>query len=397
MPDRMENQPDAGAREHYLRGNRFFRSRAWDRALVEWRRATQLRLPASRPARALGRRFAQLRVLLLFLVTVLLMYHLIYTVFPRDSMDLLALQSERDSLSWWERWLETGRPAPLMPGKLGIRDWWNRFSELFLAEEPPRRTISPQRGGIPERWAELMRRYGRMGPQGTGELDFRLIGGSGLSRMGAFDEAVTVLEQGIGHTRDSPRLGELYQALANAYYYSGYHLQPDGLARYDLDKVRRAATAYTRSVELTPRPMSFGNLGWMYYLMEDYERAEVFSMQALRMNPGLEYVRLNLGLIHLVQNRAYESFSQYRAVITRRPEVEVYLGGINDLRELLRDRPGRLPFAHLMIGLLGAAQGDYSRAGRHLNRFLASPAPGSSWKALARQVLDSMDTKILER
>ena len=396
MPLPQHNQGDSRAREHYLRGNRFFRQRAWGRALAEWRQATRLREPEQAFHRR--RRFAQLQAALALLVTVLVAYHVIYTVFPRDPFDLLALRSEQDTRNWWERFLETGRPAPPTTGKLGIRDWWYQLRERMLAERRPerQRDTNDPREGVPERWAELMRRYGRLGPGGDWDLDLRLVSGNGLSRLGAFEQAVAVLQRGIAETQDPLQRGDLYTALANAYYYQGYQLQPDGLARYDLTMVRLAAEAYEHALEIVPRPMSLGNMGWMHYLLGDYAAAEEFSRRALLRADHLEYVRLNLGLVYLVQGRIYDAFDQYRTVISRHPENQVYLGGINDLRELVRDQPGRQPFAHFMIGLLAAAQGDYSQAQRHLERFLVHPVPGQSWKDVAREVLSSMDTKDLE-
>lgn len=396
MPQPQHRPDDTQARAHYLRGNRFFRQRAWGRALAEWRQATRLRQPT--PAALRRRRFAQLQAALALLVTVLVAYHVIYAVFPRDPIEMLTLRSEQDTRNWWERFLETGRPAPPASGKLGIRDWWYQLRERMLAERRPerRRDASDPRGGIPERWAELMRRYGRLGPGGDWDLDLRLVSGNGLSRLGAFQQAVAVLQRGIAETKDPLQRGDLYTALANAYYYQGYQLQPDGLARYDLEMVRLAANAYRKALEIVPRPMSLGNMGWMHYLLGNFDAAEEFSRRALMRADHLEYVRLNLGLVYLVQGHIYDAFEQYRTVISRQPGEEVYLGGINDLRELVRDQPGRQPFAHFMIGILAAAQGNYSLSQQHLERFLAHPVPGQSWKDVAREVLASMETKDLE-
>ncbi|MBI3991824.1 MAG: tetratricopeptide repeat protein [Candidatus Lambdaproteobacteria bacterium] len=388
------------AREHYLRGNRFFAAQAWRQALAEWRQATRLWRPPSADTRQRRRPWAQLRAVLLLLLTVLLVYNAIYMLFPRASMDMLALNAgQQDQRSWWERWLDTGRPAPLMPGQLGLRDWWVQLRERWLdgnRREGHRREEGVA-SGIPKRWAELMRRYGRLGAIENWDLDLPLISGNGLSRMGDYGRAVQVLQDSISGTWDPARLGNLYQALANVHYYQGYALQQDGLARYDLRLVAKAAEAYEQSVRYAPRALSYGNLGWMFYLLEDYERAEDYSRTALRMNRNLEYVQLNLGLINLAQDRVFDAFANYRDVIGRQPEDEVYLGGINDLRELVRDKPGRFPHAYLMIGLLAASQGDFTQARAALERFLASPFTGSNWRHLAERVLTDMNTAELER
>jgi hypothetical protein len=75
----------------------------------------------------------------------------------------------------------------------------------------------------------------------------------------------------------------------------------------------------------------------------------------------------------------------------------VYLGGINDLREVLRDHPGRYPFAYLMVGLLALQQGEYVQARDALHRFQASPYVGSRWRSMASRLLEEMDTRELTR
>ncbi len=140
-----------------------------------------------------------------------------------------------------------------------------------------------------------------------------------------------------------------------------------------------------------------GNLGWMYYLLGEYDESEIYSRRALEMDQGLEYVRLNLGLLYLVQDRLRDSFEAYYTVVTRNPEGEVYLGGITDLKEVVRDNPGRYPFAYLMIGILSLKKGDLAEARDALTRYLSGPSQGSHWKELASQLLEEMDTSGLER
>ena len=406
LPNETQGTPAAApparrrAREHYLRGNRFFEAQAWLQALTEWRQASRLWRPPSAAASRRRPLFSQLRAVLLLLLTVLLVYNAIYTLFPRAPLDMLALSAgQPDKRSWWERWLDTGRPSPMMPGRLGLRDWWYQLRQRWLEGQ---RSAGHQHqdgvaSGIPERWAELMRRYGRLGTIENWDLDLPLISGNGLSRMGDYEAAVKVLQEAISETWDPARLGNLYQGLANVHYYRGYALQQDGLARYDLQLVAKAAEAYEQSVRYTPRALSYGNLGWMFYLLDDYKRAENYSRTALRMNGNLEYVQLNLGLINLAQDRIFEAFASYRDVIVRQPDDEVYLGGINDLREMMRDKPGRYPHAYLMLGLLAANQGDFTQARTALERFLASPSTGSNWRRLAERVLADMNTAELER
>ncbi len=157
--------------------------------------------------------------------------------------------------------------------------------------------------------------------------------------------------------------------------------------------MRKSYHAYEKSVVYQTSPVSYGNLGWMYFLLGDYDLAGDFSRKALSLNASLEYVRLNLGLVYLAQEKIYDAFEVYTSVIRRNPPSDVYLGGINDLRELTRDNPGKYPFARLMIGVLELKKGNYGNGRRALERFLASPFIGRSWRSMASRVLEDMDTR----
>ncbi len=392
-------QESRAAQAHYQRGNQFFAVSAWERALAEWRRASQLWGRGVEPARPAGRRFVQLWAVLAFLLTVLLLYNLIFVLFPREAFDREILLSGRPEIrSWWERWLDTGRPQSGDNHKLTVREWWSRLQQRLRRGDEKK--IAERRGVRPpvsERWADLLRRYGRWGLLNTWELDYAVVAGSGLSQLGDYQGAVEVLENGVRNARQPRRLADLYQGLANSHYYQGYHLQPNGLATYDLRQVRKAAKAYENSLTNQPRALSFGNLGWMKFLLGEYDEAEQLSLRALDLNRGLHYVRLNLGLVYLMQGRNWESFEAYRTVIRQNPQPEVYLGGINDLKEILRDRPGRLPFAYLVLGVLSIKHAEYGEAEEALSRFLAAPGQPQHWKSLARELLHGMTTANLER
>jgi tetratricopeptide (TPR) repeat protein len=385
------------ALEHYRRGNYWFDLKAWDQALEEWRRSTALWNLAKRTGRAIARPFIHLRAVVLLLLTVLLVYNAIYTLFPRNPFELMMLSGgPADERSWWERWLDTGRPRGTEGERMELREWWERLRQRWSrgGGQQARRGSRP---GLDERWEQLLRRYGRWGTAPVGELNYYVIAGYGLSRMGEYEAAVAAFEKGLEKTKEPSQLAELYQGLANTHYYQGYKLQPDGLATYNLALVRKATEAYERSTEYETRPLSFGNLGWMYFLLGDYKRAEMYSRRALNLDPSLDYVRLNLGLIYLFENRLQESFNAYRQVIRRNPPAETYLGGINDLREVLRDRPGQLPFADLALGMLALKSGAYGQAQEALGRFVTAPNVPERWRSLGARLLQTMDIGELER
>lgn len=385
------------ALEHYQRGNRFFDMKAWDQALDEWRRSTALWGLAKRTTRVMVRPFVQLRAVLLLLLTVLLVYNVVFTLFPRNPFDLVMLSGgPNDSRSWWERWLDTGRPQSDDGGRMDLREWWQHMKERW-GGEGDQMAGQGHRPGLDQRWEELLRRYGRWGPMSGGEVNYYVIAGYGLSRMGEYDAAVSAFQKGLAKATQPAQLAELYQGLANTHYYQGYKLQPDGLATYNLALVKKATEAYERSTQYETRPLSFGNLGWMYFLLGQYKRAERYSHRALNLDPTLDYVRLNLGLIYLFEHRLDDSFDTYVQVMRRNPPEETYMGGINDLREVLRDHPAQYPFANLMLGMLALKSGAYTQAQQALNRFTTAPNVPESWRGLGIRLLRTMDIREVER
>jgi len=383
------------ARLHYQRGNRFFDLRLFELALAEWRQAGWIWHVAGAPRRRPRQRLLDLRAVVLLLLTVLLIFNLVYGLFPRNVADLAVNPEEtagEEGPTWWERWLDTGHPAAPGAPSVTLREWWQRMQHRWRTgtdEPPPEFAARPD---LDERWAELVQRFRRGAP--AEPLDFHMIAGFGFIRSGDYAKAVHAFETGLQGAKLPRHRADLYQGLANAYYYDGYHPGADGLARYDLDRVRQAAEAYERSARAEARALSVGNLGWMYFLLGDYERAEQNSMRALGMEKNLHYVRLNLALTYLVQNRVEDAYAAYRAVIRSQPEEDVLTGGINDLREVMRDHPGSYPYADLMAGLLARAQGDLPRAEASLRKFLKAPDTSLRWRRLAEQALRNLNSPV---
>ena len=381
----------AEARRHYALGNRLLREQGAAPAGQEWLRAQALWRQAVAAPNRRRRLRAALGAPVLLLATVLLVYNVLYTAFPRRASDEPepAAMAEHPAGPWWQRLLDTGG-GPLAGGRTPtLPEWWQQVSARWLGE-PVHPVLRTRRRSLEERWEELLLRYGQSGVVLPNRLDYRIISGYGMSRLGEYAQAVQVFQQGIRRTRDAKQLADLYQGLASAYYYQGSRTQPDDLARYDLALVNKAAHAYELSIRSESRPLSYGNLGWMYYLLGKYDLARAASLRALALDGSLDYVRLNLGLILLVQGRVQPAYDAYDAVIRRRPDPDVYAGGISDLRTLLRDHPRRYPYGLLMLGLLAEKQGDVATARGTLDRFLRVPGIGEPWRQLARRLLQEL-------
>lgn len=385
---------------HYQRGNHFFDTKASGAALKEWRRAAEIWRLAAGPGRRMAARLIHLRTVLVFLAIMVLIYAMIFTFFPRSRWEMILMSGgPQQNRAWWERFLDNGRPQPPGGGhKLGVREWWEGFKQRLRGQK--RREIGRTRGGRPridERWEKLLRRYGRYGPFFSSDLDVNIISGYGLSGLGDYQNAVKVFEKGVKKNATPGKLADLYQGLANAHYYKGYVYQKDGLAKYDMELIRKSLKAYEQALAFQPRPISYGNLGWMYFLVKEYEKSAENSRRALSMNPGLEYVQLNLGLVYMMQDRVYDAYQVYNNFLRRNPSKDTYRGGINDLREVIRDNPGRYPFAYLFVGLLSLKQGNYPLARDSLKRFRTMPYIGNYWREIADANLRELNLSPLPR
>ncbi|MDH4225955.1 MAG: tetratricopeptide repeat protein [Deltaproteobacteria bacterium] len=372
------------ALRRYRQGNRLFARQELTGALTQWQAADQLwHAPAVKTPRFA---WPHLRAALALLLSVAAVYLLLFGLFPRPPrpMDPTAMQSSQPR-NWLDEWLDTGRPPAPPSHKMGMREWWAKFSELMGEGKPgqPGENGPGMRPPLSEKWEQLIHRYGRHGMMETMDLDYSIMAGYGLSGLGDFDASVEVLEKGLTKTRDAERLSEIYQGLANSYYFLGYRLSHGGLAEYDLKLVRKAADAYEQSIAHRPKIGSYGNLGWMYFLLGEYRKAESYSLRALALDPATDYVRLNLGLTYLMEQKFAESHEAYRFVASHHPPDEVFMGGLNDLKEVVRDHGGRHPFAYLMIGYLSINRGDIPQSQTYLRKFVSLPQPGAYWKDLA--------------
>lgn len=89
-----------------------------------------------------------------------------------------------------------------------------------------------------------------------------------------------------------------------------------------------------------------GNLGWEYYLAEDYQNALDETRIAIRMDPQECAYRFNLGLIHLAMGHSEEADIAYEdalqcAATSRADQRDWYLqqAALLDLKDLLKKQP----------------------------------------------------------
>ena len=108
-------------------------------------------------------------------------------------------------------------------------------------------------------------------------VNYYVLTGRGLFNSRQFDEAISTYQEGLHYAINSDQYGELLQELGTAYYYKGYRLQPDGLAEYNLPLVQNSIDSYLEAEKHTQGPYLYGNMGWGYYLLRNFEKAIEYS------------------------------------------------------------------------------------------------------------------------
>ena len=317
-------------------------------------------------------------------------YTLLFTTFPRP-FDLFqfmqAMNNQQQNQSVWKSFWDKGRPSwrssdLYVQGDQLVPMLQDTIAKL-LGKETKEKTAKDE-------LAKWLQEYeNKLYGEGSSGLNYHIVVAKGLFNSRAFEDAIDILEQGLEVEESVTKRSQIYQELGTTYYYKGYELQPDGLARYDLPLVRKSVEAYEQAAPYSSNPYLFGNLGWGYYLLAEYERAIEYGEQALQLAPSLNYVRMNLGITYLRLGELQDSLDSYASILDYRPDRTEYEGGIRDLQELIREFPGQYPFGHFLLGYLFQMQGNYPSAQDAYTRYLKeSYIP--YWQAQARHQLNEM-------
>lgn len=385
----------------YQLGNWYDTLKLHDQALSAWQHAAEL--TQKRPEKKIAPSAYTLKTLHNALwrtvsVTLLLMiglFLLLLQLFSRDwtRLDMMLAQMEERQApkSWWEEFWDSRRPQSAhehgMEGEYILPYVRRQIEKLFdFSGESKKKPLNLQEQMV--EW--LNERYRNLPMGSTQPVDYNLIASKGLFNLRRFDEAESVLQNAIDSTFDNTKRSIYYQELATTYYYQGYHLQPDGLAKYDLNLVKKSVEAYEKAKSESGGPFLFGNLGWGYYLLQDYERSIANSLAALKQEPHLNYVRMNLGLTYLRINQYDLSLKSYQQMFDYALEDNELDGGIRDIRELKREFPQKYPFAHFILGFIFQQKGEYRLAREEYENFLKQPFEDPSWIDDAKERMEMM-------
>ena len=396
-----KQNPHESAEGYYRLGNQLYDNHAPEQAKQAWERSTTLRIfpDSQRPARSLhALLWKTVGSTMLILIC---LYCMIVLLFPRQfdlsEMLLMSLQQQeresQEASSWWERFWTTGRPSgqryALEQGELWsiLSRQMDEFLDLFSSRKEGPVTLE-------DHWIDILNRlrYPRISNQVIqGKSQYYYLVGRGMHNLRLHSDALDALQSGLNETDDPQELGLLHQEIATIYYFQGYKLQPDGLAKYDLSLVRRSIDSYQQALQYIEDPFIHGNLGWGYYLLGDYEKAVYYGEKALQLDAGLSYARMNIGITYLRMNNYKKAFEAYEGLLRFNLNSIDYIGGLRDLEELSRDFPEQYPFVHFIIGYIYFHQENFFKARQAWKKFLDQKFPENVWKEKTRQFLKTME------
>lgn len=380
----------------YLLGNKFFASNQKDAAKLSWKKSRDISIDnrkenSTQKFFLINRKKTYLKTIIGILMVFILLYVFLLVFFKRESVNLQLMPekffSKENSL--WDEWWDTGRLSQeRVNRRYGANELWplikRSLGNLFGEESQLlRRDVNEKL----MRWLE----FSSLSKFRKGPTDYYALTARGLFEAREFEEAISTLKDSIHFAETSHEFEKIYQDLGTVYYYRGYKLRLDGLANYNINDVRNSVLSYENALRYGGDPYLYGNLGWGYYLLDDFKASIENSLKALSLNSELNYVRMNLGIAYLKSDIYDLSFSAYLSLLNFDPGFDEYEGGIRDLMELQLESPGIYPFTHFIIGQLFWQQGFYKKSQSSLQKFLAQRFPQKIWKDKARLLLKKME------
>ena len=386
------------AERFYRLGNRFYSAEQKQAAELAWQKSAVLsgNTPtAAAPPEPISGNLHKVywQTIGSVVLVIFSLYVLIFTLFQREPepFQFTNDRSSFEKLSFWDEWWDTRRPASrLRFRRFGAEDLWpmlqRSLQNLFGSKNEE---LSEEVREKLKRWLELSQNLNF----GEGPTDNYALTARGLFEAREFESALATLKDGMHYAETLEQLENLYQDLGTVYYYKGYKLQPNGLARYDLNDVRDSVEAYEIALRFGEDPYLYGNLGWGYYLLGDYSASIENSRHALSLKPGLNYARMNLGIVHLKKGNYELAFASYALLLQNNPKLDEYEGGIRDLLELQLEFPGLYPFTNFVLGQLFWQQGRYNEAQSAWEKFVSQKFTETFWQEKARLLLQIMETE----
>ena len=379
----------------YILGNKFFSSKQKTAAERSWKKSKEIVLEKREDnytknifLKNTNTNFSKIISIILFLI--ICIYLCVLLFFKREPIKFQFGIGNINSkeMSLWDEWWDTGRPFQRDTFKrYGLEELWPLINQT-LADLFGEKSLS--RGSdIQEKlkdWLELS----QIPKFKKGPTDKYALTARGLFEAREFDDAISTLIDSLNFAEIPQEFEKIYQDLGTVYYYRGYKLGLNGLAKYNISDVRKSVESYEKALIFGEDPYLYGNLGWGYFLLNDFDSSIERSIKALSLRPELNYVRMNLGIAYLKMGNYDMSFSAYASILRFSPQIEEYEGGIRDILELQMESPGVYPFTNFLLGQLYWQQGLYKKSRSALKIFISQKFPKKIWKDRASLLLEKM-------
>ena len=192
-------------------------------------------------------------------------------------------------------------------------------------------------------------------------------------------------EEFLSAIKEDPENGDLHYQLAGFYSFLEKHKEA-------IEEYQRAAFLYS---ERFSQARCWGDIGWEYYLLKDYQKAVEYSQKALQIDSTLGYVKYNLGLMDL----AFGHFEDALKIYEKKAKEEISQidleGGVKDLFVFLLENE-KIAEAHFILAtIFRLHHWDYS-AFLQFNEYLLK-TPQGEWKEEALKQIDSLKLKLDEK
>ena len=397
----LEKEPfpsEVLAESFYRLGNRFYSAEQKLAAKLAWEKSgilTNCSGKFTKPSEPFSQNLRKFhwQTIGAILIVIVCIYVFIFVFFQREPEDykISTFQSSSEELSFWDEWWDTRRPVTRsMRRSFDAKDLWPTLQRTI------KNLLNSQNKELTDEIIEKLKRWLELSQTphfGDSPTDNYALIGRGLFEAREFEEAISILNEGLHYADSAERIEKLYQDLGTVYYFKGYKLQQNGLARYDLDDVQNSVKSYEMALNFGEDPYLYGNLGWGYYLLGDYSSSIGSSLHALALEPELNYVRMNLGIAYLRKGDYELAFSSYASLQQHSPKLDEYEGGIRDLLELQQEFPGLYPFSNFVMGQLYWQQGRHEEAKVAWQKFITHNSPETPWHDSALLLLNKMETE----
>lgn len=137
--------------------------------------------------------------------------------------------------------------------------------------------------------------------------------------------------------------------------------------RGDIEQAQ--VSIYELSQRHPDNPETLAVLGWLFYLGEDYDRAELAALRTLEINPGHVAARYNLALYRTAQGRSQASVRSYLRALREDPDgAEIALH--RERLSVYHDDHPYEPAAHYALAFIANSTQDRETEVEELEHYL---------------------------